>query len=66
MTPALQKALVDMREQQKYYVQQLTKFRINSESAKNRTNSNYWKWFNHWHAWHHGISDEQWNETPVA
>lgn len=55
-----------MREQQKYYVQQLTKFRINSESAKNRTNSNYWKWFNHWHAWHHGISDEQWNETPVA
>lgn len=63
MTPELQKALEDMHEEQVYCAQQLTKFGVDHESVKNRPDGDYWKWYNHWHNWHQGMSDEQWNEV---
>lgn len=63
ITPEMQKDLENMHEQQVYCVQQLTKFGVDPESAKDRPNGDYWKWFEHWHSWQHGMSDEQWNEV---
>lgn len=60
ITPETQKGMEEMREQQVYCVQQLTKFGIDPESAKDRPDGDYWKWFEHWHKWHHGMSAEQW------
>jgi hypothetical protein len=61
ISPGMQKDLDQMREQQEYCVQQLSKFGVDPESAKDRTNGNYWKWFRHWDEWKKGMSDKEWN-----
>ena len=62
ITPELQAELTDLSEQQQYCVSQLSKFGVDPESAKNRPEGDYWKWFKHWNDWHHGMSDEEWYE----
>jgi len=62
MTSRLENEIKDMYEEQTYCVQQLIKFGVDPESVKNRPDGDYWKWYNHWHNWHHNMSDEQWNE----
>jgi hypothetical protein len=62
MTPEMIIELAELREQQEYCVQQLSKFGVDPESAKNRPDGNYWKWFEHWHDWQHGMSNDAWHE----
>lgn len=60
MTPELEKDLEHLGEYQKYAVQQLTKFGVDPESAKDRPNGDYWKWYRHWDNWKKEMSDEEW------
>lgn len=62
MTPELQQALNELHEEQTLCVNQLTKFGVDPESAKDRANGDYWKWYGHWKNWVESMSDEQWNE----
>lgn len=62
ITPEMQNDLNKMAEMQKYCVDQLQKFGIDPESAKNRPDGDYWKWFKHWNDWQHGMSEEVWEE----
>jgi hypothetical protein len=57
ITPGMQEDLNKMREMQEYCVQQLDKFGVDPESAKNKPEGDYWKWFNHWHTWQHDMSE---------
>jgi hypothetical protein len=61
MTPEIQEDLDQMREQQQYCVQLLSKFGVDPDSAKDRVNGNYWKWFTHWDNWKKNMSDDEWN-----
>lgn len=61
MTPELQKDLERLAENQQYALQQLTKFGIDPESAKDRPNGDYWKWYTHWDNWKKKMSDEEWH-----
>jgi hypothetical protein len=63
ITPEMQEELDNIREQQVYCVQQLSKFGIDPESAKNRPDGDYWKWFTHWDNWKKGLSDSDWDEV---
>lgn len=62
MTPELKNEILQMYEEQAYAVNQLTKFGVDPETAKNRPDGDYWKWYEHWHSWHHGMSEELWRE----
>lgn len=60
MTPGLQQDLERLSEVQKECLQQLSKFGIDPESAKDRPNGDYWKWYTHWDNWKKEMSDEEW------
>jgi hypothetical protein len=51
ITPAMEQELVDMFEEQVFCIQQLSKFGVDPDSAKNRPNGDYWKWYEHWDNW---------------
>ncbi len=61
ITPEIEIGLQELSEQQVFCVQQLTKFGIDPESAKNRPDGDYWKWFTHWDEWKRNMSDEEWD-----
>ena len=61
ITTEMQGELNDLSEKQQYCVQQLTKFGIDPESAKNRPDGDYWKWFKHWKNWVEEMTDEVWS-----
>jgi len=60
ITSAMQTDLENMSKLQQYCVQTLTKFGIDPESAKNRPDGDYWKWFDHWNSWRDNMSNEEW------
>ena len=60
ITPEMQAELTELSEQQQYCVSQLGRFGIDPESAKNRPDGDYWKWFKHWNEWHHNMSSDEW------
>lgn len=60
LTPGMQKDLENLSEIQQYAVQQLTKFGVDPESAKDRENGDYWKWYRHWNNFKENISTEEW------
>jgi hypothetical protein len=62
MTPEMHKGLEEISEKQKFCLQQLQKFGVDPKSADDRPNGDYWKWFEHWHDWHHKMSDENWKK----
>jgi len=62
ITPEMQTELERLSENQAYCVQQLIRFGVDPDSAQNRPDGDYWKWFQHWHDWHHSMSDNEWNE----
>lgn len=60
MTPEMEKDLEQLVEVQQHALQQLSKFGIDPESAKDRVNGDYWKWYRHWDNWKKEMSDEEW------
>lgn len=60
MTPEIEADMKAMSEKQVYCVSLLTKFGIDPESAKDRPNGDYWKWFDHWNNWKKGMDDDTW------
>jgi hypothetical protein len=60
ITPEMNEELNTLAEKQKFCVDQLIKFGVDPESAKDRTDGDYWKWFKHWKNWLDGIDDETW------
>lgn len=60
MTSDIEEDLKNLSEAQQYALQQLSKYGIDPESAKDRENGDYWKWFNHWSNFKENMSDEEW------
>lgn len=50
-----------IREVQKFTVDNLGRFGVDPESAKDRENGDYWKWYHFWDNWKKGLSDPEWN-----
>ena len=50
----------NIRTLQKFAVDNLTRFGVNPETAQDRENGEYWKWYRHWDKWKKGLSDETW------
>lgn len=47
---------------QRFVVGTLTRFGIDPETAKDKPNGDYWKWFTFWDNWKKGLTDQEWNE----
>jgi len=60
ITEGIQKDLELMFEYQQYALQQLIKFGVAPESAKDRPDGDYWKWYGHWDNWKKEMSNEVW------
>lgn len=57
----IQKDIENVRELQTFCVENLMRFGVDPESAKDRENGDYWKWYIFWDNWKKGLSDEDWN-----
>ena len=57
----IQEDINNVGELQKFVVDNLTRFSIDPESAKDRENGEYWKWYRFWDSWKKGLSDEDWD-----
>jgi len=62
MSPGIKEDLERMSELQQHALQQLSKFGVDPESAKDRPNGDYWKWYHHWDNWKKELSDEVWRD----
>jgi len=58
---AIDEDIVGVRELQQFTVDNLQRFGIDPESAKDHENGDYWKWYGFWDEWKKGLSDEDWN-----
>jgi len=65
MTDGMRAELTMMSQLQQYCVQQLSKYGIDPESAKDRPDGDYWKWFHHWNNWKEKLSDEEWQDFDM-
>lgn len=57
------------KDNQKYYYtiqkecfSMLNKFDVDLESINDKSNGNYWKWYNFWKNWMNAFSDKEWND----
>lgn len=57
---AIKKDVEGVRELQRFAVDNLTRFEIDPDSAKDKENGDYWKWYSFWDNWKKGLSDEDW------
>lgn len=57
----IQKDIENVRELQAFAVENLMRFGVDPESAKDREDGDYWKWYIFWDNWKKGLSDEDWN-----
>ena len=62
----IQKDIVKIQEIQEFAVNSLNRFGIDPESAKDRPDGDYWKWYGFWNDWKKGLTDEQWNAVNLA
>jgi hypothetical protein len=62
---AVQEDINAVREIQVFAVDNLLRFGIDPESAKDRENGDYWKWYTFWDDWKKGLSDEDWNAVNL-
>jgi hypothetical protein len=60
---AITEDIAAVREIQQFAVDNLTRFGVDPESAKDRKNGDYWKWYGFWDDWKKGLSDEDWNSV---
>lgn len=58
---AIDADIVNVREIQQFAVDNLSRFGVDPESAKDRENGDYWKWYRFWDDWKKGLSNEDWN-----
>lgn len=58
---AIDEDIVGVREVQKFVVDNLMRFGVDPESAKDSENGDYWKWYRFWNNWKKGLSDEDWD-----
>lgn len=61
---AIDKDIVAVRELQQFAVDNLMRFGVDPESAKD-SKGDYWKWYRHWDSWKKGLSDEDWNAVNM-
>jgi hypothetical protein len=62
MTPEIEESLKKVSEIQQLCLQQLSKFGVDPESAKDRANGDYWKWYTFWDNWKKDMSDKEWRK----
>jgi len=58
---AIQEDIDNVRELQKFAVDNLTRFNVDPETVNDREDGEYWKWYRFWDNWKKGLSDEVWN-----
>jgi len=60
---AINEDIVSVSELQKFAVDNLHRFGVDPETAKDRTNGDYWKWYKYWDTWKKGLSNEDWEKV---
>jgi hypothetical protein len=60
---AIQKDIDNVRIIQKFAVDNLMRFGVDPETANDRDNGDYWKWYKFWDNWKKEMSDDQWNKV---
>jgi hypothetical protein len=61
----IQENIDNVREIQVFAVNNLQRFGVDPESAKDIKNGDYWKWYNFWNIWKKGLSDEEWDAVNL-
>jgi len=54
------KDMINIRVIQKFTVDNLGRFGIDPESAHDKENGEYWKWFKFWDKWKTDLSEDEW------
>jgi hypothetical protein len=57
---AIQEDIEHIRNLQRFAVENLMRFGVDPETAKDRPNGDYWKWYGFWDKWKKGMTDEEW------
>ena len=63
---AISADVTNVRELQQFAVDNLMRFGVDPESAKDSENGDYWKWYRFWDGWKKGLSDDDWNAVNSA
>ena len=58
--------LVNIRQLQKFTVDNLHRFDVDPESAYNKEDGDYWKWLNHWGDWKNNLTEEEWGKVSIG
>ena len=53
----------NIREIQKFTVDNLDRFGVNPESVKDGEKGEYWRWYSFWDKWKTDLTDEQWKDV---
>jgi len=53
----------ELQEKIEKAVDQTVRFGVTQPRDKNRASDEYWKWYRWLNTWHHGMSDEEWQEV---
>lgn len=63
---AINADILTVSELQQFAVNNLGRFGIDPESANDRENGDYWKWYHFWDGWKKGLSNEDWDAVNNA
>lgn len=64
--PAVMADVVNIRQVQKFAVENLGRFGVDPETVKDRENGDYWKWLRFWNEWKNNMTDEAWEKVSVG
>lgn len=56
----------NVREIQKFAVDNLMRFGVDPKSSEDRKNGDYWKWYRFWDNWKKELTNEEWENVSDA
>lgn len=60
------KGMAEIRVIQKFTVDNLGRFDVDPESAFDKENGNYWKWYRFWSNWKNNLTDDEWKVVSTG
>ncbi len=58
--PAIKQDIINVQETQQFAVDNLGRYGIDPQSAKDKPNGDYWKWYRHWNKWKELLPVKDW------
>ena len=63
--PMIRTDMKNVQDTQQFAVDNLERFGIDPESAKDKDNGDYWKWYRFWNKWKAEIPQKDWEEIST-